>query len=76
MKQAVLERGVLDLDVVGKIKAPLESPGRDPLIEVLGLLTFSPFAGNRELACLGGYGDILRGKSRQGEVYLERILLS
>ena len=30
MKEAILERGVLDLDIVGKIKAPLESRAEIP----------------------------------------------
>ena len=75
MEQPVFEGGVLDLDVIGEIETPLESPGRNSLVKVLGLLVVGLLAGHRKLACLGRYSDVLRSRPRQGQVNLERILI-
>ena len=40
MQKPVFERGALDLDIIGEVKAPFEGARRDTLVQVLGLVLF------------------------------------
>ena len=56
LQQPVVERGVLDLDVVGQVELPLEVPGRDTAVQELALGLFRLVAFDRH--------DVLLGRDR------------
>ena len=60
LEQPVVERGVLDLDVVGQVELPLEMSGRDAAIQelALGFLGLAAFDGDDVLLC--GDRDFIR----------------
>ena len=56
LQQPVVERGVLDLDIVGQVELPLEVPGRDTAVQELALGLFGLVAFDRH--------DVLLGRDR------------
>ena len=54
LQQAVVERSILDQDVVGQVELPLEVPGRDTAVQVLAVRLFGLVAFDRHDVLLGG----------------------
>ena len=67
MQQPVVERGVLDLDVVGQVELPLEVPGRDTAVQELALGLFRLVAFDRHDVLLGRDRDFVGRKAGHRE---------
>jgi hypothetical protein len=63
-KQSVIERGVLDLDVVRKVELPFETAGRNSPVEEFPLGFFGFTALDRDDVVLGGDRNIVRRETR------------
>src|ERR1700704_876136 len=66
LKQAVLEGGTLDLDMIGEAEAALERTCRDALIDVFVLGIVPPPSGDGQQILLRRYGHVFRRKPGQG----------